>query len=117
MMNRWFEQARLQQHPDKTFIGRISKGFNWLGYLYNQNGLVGIAPRSSNNFSLKLHRLYEQARGLHLSKQETRLRVVDYIKRWQQWSCAGITFAACCKSTNYANDEPVQPTDAGKDNW
>jgi hypothetical protein len=36
----------LKQHPDKTFIGRISKGFDFLGYTLNAGGITGIAPKT-----------------------------------------------------------------------
>jgi hypothetical protein len=30
----------LERHPDKTFIGRISKGFDFLGYHFGPDGLT-----------------------------------------------------------------------------
>ncbi len=31
--------SRYKQHPDKTFIGKISKGFDFLGDHFNNHGL------------------------------------------------------------------------------
>ncbi len=30
----------LEKHPDKTFIGRIERGFDFLGYHFGQEGLT-----------------------------------------------------------------------------
>ncbi len=30
---------RLEKHPDKTFIGRIERGFDFLGYHFGPDGL------------------------------------------------------------------------------
>jgi RNA-directed DNA polymerase len=32
VVNQVLVSLRVQKHPDKTFIGRIAKGFDWLGY-------------------------------------------------------------------------------------
>ena len=29
---------RLEKHPDKTFIGKIERGFDFLGYHFSQDG-------------------------------------------------------------------------------
>ena len=31
-LNEVFNDLKLEKHPDKTFIGRIEKGFDFLGY-------------------------------------------------------------------------------------
>jgi hypothetical protein len=31
-VNRALAELKVQQHPDKTFVGRISRGFDFLGY-------------------------------------------------------------------------------------
>ncbi len=30
--NRVLEQLKVEKHPDKTFIGRVARGFDFLGY-------------------------------------------------------------------------------------
>lgn len=82
-MNRWFAEAGLEQHPDKTFIGRIEKGFDWLGRRFNAKGMCGMAAASLEKFAVKLRRLLEQARRCRLSSEERRHRVAGYIKRWR----------------------------------
>jgi RNA-directed DNA polymerase len=89
-MNRWFTAAGLQQHPEKTFIGRIARGFAWLGYQFDASGLASLATRALDNHQIKLRRLYEQARRLRWSEEQTQQRVVEYLKRWQRWTTAGL---------------------------
>jgi hypothetical protein len=67
-MNQWFEKAGLQQHPDKTFIGRIERGFDWLGYQFNESGLVRPAQKSTMKFTLNIRRLRLGAPTFGMSK-------------------------------------------------
>jgi len=38
VLNQTFDELKLEKHPDKTSIGRIEKGFDFLGYHFNQMG-------------------------------------------------------------------------------
>ena len=58
-LNATFNQLKLEKHPDKTFIGRIEKGFDFLGYHFSPKGLM-IANITWKKFVARLHRLYEQ---------------------------------------------------------
>ena len=47
MVNRVRGSLRLEKHPDKTFIGRIEPGFDFLGYHFTPGRLilaVGTTP-------------------------------------------------------------------------
>lgn len=48
-------------HPDKTFIGRIERGFDFLGYHFSTEGLT-VAQKTIANFIKKASQLYEQER-------------------------------------------------------
>lgn len=39
IVNQTFAELKLDKYPDKTFIGKIEKGFDFLGYTLG-NGLV-----------------------------------------------------------------------------
>ena len=52
---------RMEKHPDKTFVGRIDKGFDFLGYHFGPEGL-GVAKATIQSFLDKAFRLYEQER-------------------------------------------------------
>ena len=45
---------------DKTYIGKISKGFDFLGYRFNNLGLRGLANKTIINFINKATKLYER---------------------------------------------------------
>ena len=69
-----------KQHPLKTFIGKLKKGFDWLGYQINEGLGVTIGYKSTmnndsgsndmqmNNFMISItsgwHRLIEGANRL-----------------------------------------------------
>ncbi len=45
LVNETLAELKVEQHPDKTFIGRVSRGFDFLGYLFTLTGLE-VAPRA-----------------------------------------------------------------------
>jgi hypothetical protein len=49
----------LEKHPDKTFIGRIERGFDYLGYHFGPAGLA-VAQATIERFVERAARLYEQ---------------------------------------------------------
>ena len=49
-VNQILAELKVEQHPDKTFIGRISRGFDFLGYRFTSTGLEGIAAQSLERF-------------------------------------------------------------------
>jgi hypothetical protein len=73
---------KLKLALNKTFIGRIQKGFDFLGYRFNATGLCGLAQKTIDNHWNKRLRLFEQ----NASDQ----RVQAYIHSWQRWARAGI---------------------------
>ncbi|MCP4109361.1 MAG: hypothetical protein GY749_28200 [Desulfobacteraceae bacterium] len=52
------------KHPDKTFIGRISRGFDFPGYQFSSGGLVGVDAKTVERFAERVSRLYEQGADL-----------------------------------------------------
>ena len=47
------------KHPDKTFVGRIEKGFDFLGYHFHPDEF-SLAKKPVENFLARAIRLYEQ---------------------------------------------------------
>ena len=43
IVNQTLNELKVEKHPDKTFIGRIGKGFDFLEYSFEPKGL-SIAP-------------------------------------------------------------------------
>ena len=58
-INRGFAQLGVQKHPGKTFVGRISRGFDFPGLRYGE-GLLGPAAKTALNFLQRCFRLYER---------------------------------------------------------
>jgi len=85
MLNKVLSSLKLEKHPKKTFIGRIKKGFDFLGYHFGTDGLR-IAATSLQHFVDHVIRLYEQNPGESFDKS----RVGLYVKRWLRWSRAGL---------------------------
>jgi len=81
-VNRILAELKIAQHPDKTFIGRISRGFDFLGYCFGTTGLVGVAKQSLERFVERATRLYEQDADTD--------RIEEYVRRWLTWCKSGL---------------------------
>ena len=71
-------------HPDKTRIGRLARGVDWLGGWFNQHGRVGIAPRGLQLYRTRTLRLYEQTWRQTTSEAACQARVRLYRERWRK---------------------------------
>ena len=58
-VNQNFNALKLAQAPDKTFIGRIEKGFDFLGYRFGSPHLA-VAEKTISNAVNNVIQLYEQ---------------------------------------------------------
>ncbi|MFT5675108.1 MAG: RNA-directed DNA polymerase, partial [Paraglaciecola sp.] len=58
-VNQHFNQLKVEQAPDKTFIGKISKGFDFLGYHFDGEQLT-VAAKTVEKHVLHYRQLYEQ---------------------------------------------------------
>jgi RNA-directed DNA polymerase len=81
LVNRTLAELHVEQHPDKTFIGRISRGFDFLGYAFQPAGLE-VAPQAIERCVERVSRLYE--RGVDL------IHIGTYVRRWLRWSRSGL---------------------------
>jgi hypothetical protein len=84
VLNQTFSELRLEKHPDKTFIGRIDKGFDFLGYHFSPEGL-GVATKTIERFLARAVRLYEQEQEEPCGSPMLGL----YVRRWYMWVTAG----------------------------
>ena len=76
----------LEKHPDKTFIGRVAKGFEFLGYHFRP-GRLTIAVKTIEHFVARARRLYErEPRASGLS------RLGEYGRRWSSWCWEELPF-------------------------
>jgi hypothetical protein len=81
-VNEMLRELKVEQHPDKTFIGRIAKGFNFLGYDFGPAGLTGVAAATMQKFAKRIDRLYEQGAD--------EIRIGKYVRRWCVWVRSGL---------------------------
>ncbi len=79
-VNAMLGSLRLEKHPDKTFIGRIDKGFDFLGYHFSRAGLT-VARATIEKFVERAFRLYEQDRR----EPSGPSRLDTYVTRWRGW--------------------------------
>jgi hypothetical protein len=80
--NKYFSiiELRLEKHPDKTFIRRIEKGVDFLGYHFSPEGL-SVAEKTIEKFLARAVRLYEQDQGESFGSPRLGL----YARRWVRW--------------------------------
>ncbi len=82
VVNQVLGVLRLEKHPDKTFVGRIERGFDFLGYHFSPAGLT-VAKETAARFVARAIQLYEQEPGKPLGSSRLGL----YVRRWVR--CAG----------------------------
>ena len=80
--NQVMSELQVVKHPDKTFIGRVAKGFDFLGYWFSPAGL-GIARKTVERMVENMLRFYEQG-----APDE---RIEAYFLRWCRWVTGGIS--------------------------
>ena len=68
-------QLKLKMHPDKTFLGCIKKGFEFLGIHFGDT--PEISKRSQENHHAKLAQRYAQGTST--------AHIGAYIARWTSW--------------------------------
>jgi len=85
VLNRIFNELKLEKHPDKTLIGKVERGLDFLGYSFSPEG-IGIAQKTINNFISKALRLYEQE-----PPHQRMRRLGEYISNWNRWVNSGGT--------------------------
>lgn len=98
LMNQCFEQLKVKQHPDKTFIGKIEKGFDFLGYHFSGK-ILFLSRKTIEKHVQQIHRLYEQQKKKKATSQEVAIVLGGYVKCWLAWSQAGLG-AECGISVN-----------------
>jgi hypothetical protein len=84
-VNQHFHQLKVEQAPDKTFIGKISKGFDFLGYQFGKEKIT-VSKRTIQNHICRLTQLYEQNKH----QPNWKMLLDDYRQRWVTWVYSGI---------------------------
>lgn len=74
-------QLGLDKYPDKTWIGKLGRGFDFLGYRHTRAGCTP-ARDTHRRLHARLTRLYEQGAPAR--------RIGGYVSRWRRWVCGGL---------------------------
>ena len=90
VVNRTLGALGLEKHPAKTCIGRVAKGFEFLGYRFGPGGLVGLARATRERFVARAARLYERERAAPSPGASPLGR---YVRRFTGWACGGLAGA------------------------
>nr|WP_199066038.1 reverse transcriptase/maturase family protein [Chromobacterium sp. ASV5] len=88
-VNQILDKLGLRQHPDKTFIGRVAAGFEFLGYHHTDKDIT-VAAKTLQRNREQITRLYEQGAD--------NLRVGEYLRRWLRWCESGIEQLGECRA-------------------
>ena len=78
----------LATHPDKTFVGRIARGFDFLGYHFFE-GRVSVASKTLCKMYETAARLYEQ-KGHRNQPTPPIFSGPQYLTRWNAWFQGGL---------------------------
>jgi hypothetical protein len=84
VLNQTFNELKLEKHPEKTLIGRVERGFDFLGYFLKPYSL-SVSEKTVDRFIERIVRLYEQEPpdGRHR-------RLGQYVLRWFRWLLSGL---------------------------
>ena len=99
------QNSNLEQHPDKTFVGRIERGFDFLGYHFDGSGL-SVAQATVERFMEHATRLYEQER----LEPDGPASLRPYVRRWMGWVCGRLGHPLANPLLRY----PAHGVDTGK---
>lgn len=84
-VNQILDELKVEKHPDKTFIGRTGRGFDFLGYRFSPEGLE-IARGTWMKHQERIAQLYEQGAG--------QACIGQYVLNWQRWAAAAVALSA-----------------------
>lgn len=93
--NQYLQIAGFTCHPDKTQIGRLSRGFDWCGIEFSPPNPPRISDRSLIKHRERCQRLDEQLRARGLSDKDRAARVQAYATRWTIWAHSLVKAAKC----------------------
>lgn len=74
IMHQQLNQLGFTLHPDKTSIGRMEQGFDFLGYNFSEHSLQ-LATVAQQRLGERILRLYEHTASIE--------RIGDYLHRWR----------------------------------
>jgi len=102
-VNETMAELKMGQHPDKTFVGRISRGFDFLGHRISPAGLIGLARQSVQQTIERINQLYEQGADT--------IRIGRYVRHWWAWVRGGL------REKGESSEQKLEGIDARSDDF
>ncbi|NCT57270.1 MAG: hypothetical protein GW760_06135 [Legionella sp.] len=95
------DKLKLKMHPDKTFLGCIKKGFDFLGVHFGVT--PGLSATTLERHQTKLAQRYAQGASSAC--------IGDYVARWTSW-CTSVLKSMCKTTEDYQSMTPADDTGA-----
>lgn len=99
IVNETLNSLRVEKHPDKTFVGRVERGFDFLGY-YLKPGMLHISLSTLKHFAQRITRLYEQGADSG--------SIGKYVRHWVKWVREGLPPSERPPAVRRAGIHPVR---------
>ncbi len=84
-LNEYFEWGGVTKHPEKTYIGKLSHGMDWLGVQFDESGATGISARALKRHRERCLTLYKHACTYGFTHNEAMSQIQAYRIRWLKW--------------------------------
>lgn len=82
--HRILKTLQLELHPDKTYLGRIAKGFDFLGHRLNPEPTKAMAPADTTLAQFRTNYQQRYAQGASAACLD------EYVRRFTRWCRAGL---------------------------
>ncbi len=92
IVNETLNLLKVEKHPEKTFIGKVERGFGFLGY-FLKPGVLRVSRGTFERFTERISRLYEQGADY--------VRIGEYVRHWLKWVGSGIGGLAHMKAKEW----------------
>jgi len=112
IMNQVLADLELEQHPDKTFIGKVSQGFDFLGVDFYPEKEERPSRVSKERLQEKLQRHFSHAARLYEQGRLKSLETIErYLSHWLRWSKGiGIASSTALETIKRSLDELCRET-------
>jgi RNA-directed DNA polymerase len=87
-LHRILNELKVENHPDKTYLGKSVNGFDFLGYLVNGSQLTVAKRQSSSPFYIGIR--FMSSRKKKATSDEMASNLDRYVNRWQYWAAVGL---------------------------
>lgn len=81
IVNETINVLKVEKRPDKTFIGKVECGFDFLGYLLKPE-MVDVSISTLKLFAQRITQLYEQGADV--------VCIGGYVRHWLKWVRSGL---------------------------